>query len=501
MDSGIDLGFPLWIRLSHLFNILFTTLLIRSGIEILAAHPKLYLNEDCTPGTEWIRFTPRQMSKDQFWTGKDEQEAYSSWVSLPGGKQLGLGRQWHFLGVLGWVLTGLIYVTLLFVTPEWRRLVPTSWDIFPQAWQSALVYLRLDLLPDGNPFNAAQQLVYFSIIFLLSPLQILTGLAMAPSVAARFPWYTALFGGRQRARSLHFLGLVAFVSFIVHHVTLVVAHGLGDELAAIVLGVERGATSTQQSLAVAIMAAWIGFVIVVNVWATHSARHSPRTMQHALQRVIDPVQRLLLHHLPSRQHYRAEQRTVSPRPNGWPPKNVQYEALAREGFAGWALEVRGLVEQPLHLTLADLVAMERHTQITEHNCIQGWSYVAEWTGVPLRAVLERCRPLPRARYLLLHAMDNKSESEPDPEGPGYFYETIDLALAKDSQTLLAYEMNGERLPIPHGAPLRLRVETQLGFKMVKWLCAIELIETYGDVGEGQGGWREDFQHYSQDASI
>src|SRR5207245_7752830 len=95
MDSSIDLGFPLWIRLSHLFNILFITLLIRSGIEILAAHPKLYLNEDCTPGTEWIRFTPRQMPKDQFWTGKDEQEAYSSWVSLPGGKHLGLARQWH----------------------------------------------------------------------------------------------------------------------------------------------------------------------------------------------------------------------------------------------------------------------------------------------------------------------------------------------------------------------------------------------------------------------
>ncbi len=77
MDSGIDLGFPLWVRLAHLFNILFITLLIRSGLEILAAHPKLYLNEGCTPGTEWIRFTPRQMSKDQFWTGKDEQEAYS----------------------------------------------------------------------------------------------------------------------------------------------------------------------------------------------------------------------------------------------------------------------------------------------------------------------------------------------------------------------------------------------------------------------------------------
>jgi DMSO/TMAO reductase YedYZ molybdopterin-dependent catalytic subunit len=394
-----------------------------------------------------------------------------------------------------------MYVVLLFVTPEWRRLVPTSWDIFPQAWQSALVYLRLALPTAGNPFNAAQQLVYFSVIFLLSPFQILTGLAMAPAVAARFPWYMALFGGRQRARSLHFLGLVAFVSFIVHHITLVVAHGLGNELAAIVLGVERGASSSQQSLAIAIMAAWIGLVVLVNVWATRSARHSPRTVQHALQCVIDPVQRVLLHNLASRQHYRREQRTPAPRSNGWPPNNGQYEVLARDGFDGWALEVCGLVEQPLRLTLTDLVAMERHTQVTEHNCIQGWSYVAEWAGVPLQVVLERCRPLPQAHYLVLHAMDNKSESEPDPEGPGYFYETIDLHLANDSQTLLAYEMNGERLTIPHGAPLRLRVETQLGFKMVKWLRAIELVESYGAVGEGQGGWREDFQHYSQDASM
>jgi len=501
MDASVDLGFPLWIRLTHLFNILFITLLIRSGIEILAAHPKLYLDEDCTPGTEWIRFTPRQMPEDQFWTGKDEQEAYSSWVSLPGGKHLGLGRQWHFLGVLGWILTGLIYVVLLFVTPEWQRLVPTSWDIFPRAWQSLVMYLRLELPPAGNPYNAAQQLAYFAVIFLLSPFQILTGLAMAPSVAARFPRYTAIFGGRQVARTLHFIGLVAFVSFIVHHVTLVFAHGLGDELAAVVLGVERGASPMEQSLAIGIMAGWLVLVALVNVWATRTARLAPRSAQHALQWVLDPVQRVLLHHLGSHQHYAPGRLTRSPRPNGYPPQDGTYAQLAGEGFAGWALEVRGLVEQPLRLTLADLSAMERQTQVTEHNCIQGWSYIAEWTGVPLSAVLDRCQPLPRARFMVLHALDNKSESEPDPEGPGYFYETIDLRLARDSQTLLAFEMNGEPLSIPHGAPLRLRVETQLGFKMVKWLHAIELVDGYGDVGQGQGGWREDFQHYSQDASI
>jgi DMSO/TMAO reductase YedYZ molybdopterin-dependent catalytic subunit/thiosulfate reductase cytochrome b subunit len=501
MNAGIDLGFPVWVRLTHLFNILFITLLIRSGIEILAAHPKLYLKDNCTPGTEWIRFTPRHMPEEQFWTGKDEQEAYSPWVSLPGGKELGLGRQWHFLGVLGWLLTGLLYAVLLFVTPQWRRLVPTSWDIFPQAGQAAVMYLQLRLPPAGNPFNALQQLVYFAIIFVLAPLQIATGLAMAPSVAARFPWYVSLFGGRQAARSLHFLGLVAFVSFIVHHVTLVVAHGLGDELAAIILGVERGASPTQQGLAIGILVAWLALVAAVNVWATRTARRAPRSAQQALQRVIDPVQRVLLHHLASRQRYPPQQVTAVPRVNGYPPRDEAYESLADEGFAGWALEVRGLVEQPLRLTLGDLAAMERQTQVTKHNCIQGWSYVAAWTGVPLRTVLERCRPLPAARYVVLHAMDNKSESEPDPEGPGYFYETIDLELARDPQTLLADEMNGERLSVSHGAPLRVRVETQLGFKMVKWLRAIELVEDYKGLGEGQGGWREDWQHYSQDASI
>src|SRR5690348_12799947 len=222
----MDLGFPWWVRLAHLFNILFITLLIRSGIEILAAHPKLYLGDDCTPGTEWIRFTPKQMPADQLWTGKDEEETYSAWLALPGGKQLGLGRHWHFFGALGWLLTGLFYVVVMFATPEWRRLVPTSWDIFPQAGQAALTYLQLRLPPDGNPFNALQQLTYFALIFFLAPLQILTALAMSPAVAGRFPWYPALFRGRQVARSIHFLGLIAFISFIVHHLTLVVAHGL-----------------------------------------------------------------------------------------------------------------------------------------------------------------------------------------------------------------------------------------------------------------------------------
>jgi DMSO/TMAO reductase YedYZ molybdopterin-dependent catalytic subunit len=116
-------------------------------------------------------------------------------------------------------------------------------------------------------------------------------------------------------------------------------------------------------------------------------------------------------------------------------------------------------------------------------------------------LLARCRPLPGARYLVFHAFDDKSSSEPDPAGAGHYYETIDLAQAEHPQALLAYEMNGRPLAIVHGAPLRLRLETSLGFKMVKYLRAIELVADYRTVGQGRGGWREDVQHYSRHARI
>src|SRR4029078_7786318 len=119
---------------------------------------------------------------------------------------------------------------------QWQRLVPTSWMVFSQAWDAALAYLRLGLPSPGHPYNSLQQVTYFDVVFLLTPLQILTGLAMSPALAGRFPWFPRLFGGRQAARSLHFLGLIAFVAFTVHHIALVIAHGFRDGLAAIMLG-------------------------------------------------------------------------------------------------------------------------------------------------------------------------------------------------------------------------------------------------------------------------
>ena len=146
--------------------------------------------------------------------------------------------------------------------------------------------------------------------------------------------------------------------------------------------------------------------------------------------------------------------------NGRPPREEDYLALAGARFKDYVLPVGGLVERPLRLTLEDLRRLPRQAQITKHNCIQGWSGVAEWAGVPLREIIRRCRPLPAAGDVVFWAFDEKSRSEPHFKAPGQYYGTIPMAMALQPQTLLAYDMNGEPLAIEHGAPLRLRLETQ-----------------------------------------
>ena len=135
--------------------------------------------------------------------------------------------------------------------------------------------------------------------------------------------------------------------------------------------------------------------------------------------------------------------------------------------------------------------VEPEHQITLHKCIQGWSYVAEWKGVPLTALLDRCRPTAEARYILFRTFDDKWEAP----GHGEYYCVIDLTLARTPQTLLAYDMNGRPLPTAFGAPLRLRLENQLGYKMVKWIERIEFLESERQVGEGEGGKNEDDEYF------
>lgn len=482
------LGFFSPTGITHYINLLFIFFLIRSGIEILSAHPKLYFDEASRPGKEWLRFTRKRMPKDRLWTGADEEESFSPWIALPGRNNLGLGRHWHFFSIVFWVLNGLAYVVLLFATGGWRRLIPTSWEIFPAAARSLWTYLHLQLPPPGSPYNPLQQLAYAAIVFLVAPFLIATGAAMSPALGAHFPGYVRLFRGHQTARSLHFLGLVTVLVFTVIHVALVAIEDFPRNMAFIIHG-----QRTSQRAAVVIGLAGLAVAAALHVIATHESLRHPRKVKHALGKVIEPVRQSLLHPLTSRQHYPPSAITPFFRVNGYPPTSPEYVRQQQADFREWLLDVHGLVEKPLRLSLDDLRALPSSRQITKHRCIQGWSGVAEWRGVPVSVLLELCRPLSNARFLIFHAWD-------EPRGRP-FYESIDLRLAHAPQTLLAYEMNGQPLPVPHGAPCRLRVETQLGFKSVKYLRAIELAEDYRRFGEGEGGWREDVQNYGPEAGI
>lgn len=504
--QSLDLGFPAWVRATHWFNFLFVSMMVRSGLEILSAHPKLYWNNSSMPGSEWLRFTRKQMPKDRLWTSKDEEVAFSPWIALPGGEEkLGLGRYWHFTAMAGWALAGLAYYVLLFTTDQWRRLVPTSWSIVPDAWHDFVMYVTFHLPGERTtenplaPYNALQQLSYFAVVFWLTPHMILTGLAMSPAVESRARWYPKLFFGRQPARSLHFLGMAAYLAFFAVHILMVVVHGPARELTKMVLGAGReGDAWLGLRLGLAIIAG----VVLINAAATMLSRRVPKAVHRVLSALVDAPRRALLHHLSPVANY--PESAISPyfRVNGYPPtdeypetRDEDYVRLQRGGFADWRLEVSGLVDAPLSLSLDELRAMRRQEQTTMHHCIQGWTAVGKWAGVPLTEVLDRCKLRPEARYLVFHSYQRHEIS-----GTPY-HEVIDLKTARQPQTILAYEMNGVALPIPHGAPLRLRVESELGFKMVKYLRAVEAVDDYRKVGEGMGGVREDTQQFDMSANI
>ncbi len=174
-------------------------------------------------------------------------------------------------------------------------------------------------------------------------------------------------------------------------------------------------------------------------------------------------------------------------------RNPEWQRLAANDFADYQLKVDGLVAAPQSLSLADLRAMPARTQITRHDCVEGWSAIGEWTGVPLSAVLDKAKLTDRARYAVFHCAD-------DFNGTNY-YESIDLDAAFHPQTILAYGMNGQALPIGHGAPLRLRVERQLGYKQAKFVMRVEAVESLDKIGGGRGGFWEDVGSYNWYAGV
>lgn len=496
--------FPIWLVIGHFANILFMLFMGRSGLEILSAFPKFYLSDDCPPGKEWLRLTRRVYSADSAhpWSSLDEEEAWNPVIALPGRKNLGLGRHWHFMTLQFWVANGAAYISMLFATGYYNTMVPTNWAIFPDAVRAVGYYFMFHLPPQipGLPFNAAQLLSYFFVVFLLAPFQILTGAAMSPSIVARFPWYARLFGGKQRARSLHFLGLLAFAGFVVVHTFMVIINGLPDLWTVMVLGHPERAPYHGQAEALVIGGLGLFGVLVVSAVATWLTRRYKRGAQRLLGIMVNPFERILSYLFTSHQRYTWADISPYHRVNGYPPADDDYAELVAGDFADYRLEVGGMVERPMALSLEDLRAVGWESHIAKHNCIQGWSAIAQWAGVPLAKLMEHVGADPSARAVAFYAFDNKTVTEGEGRH-GYFYGTIPLWLARKPQTILAMEMNGEPLPIEHGAPIRLRIETQLGFKMVKWVRAIEFVSDVRPIGDGMGGWREDQQYYANAAGI
>jgi DMSO/TMAO reductase YedYZ molybdopterin-dependent catalytic subunit len=170
------------------------------------------------------------------------------------------------------------------------------------------------------------------------------------------------------------------------------------------------------------------------------------------------------------------------------PDTDDYLALQESSFANYQLDVRGLVERPMQFTLDALRALPSRTQITRHDCVEGWSCIAKWQGVPLHHILDQVGVKSEARYVMFHCFDAIEKSL---SGEILYYESIDLIDARHPQTILAYAMNDKPLPVENGAPLRVRVERQLGYKMAKYIKSIEVISDFTQIGEGHGSYWAD----------
>lgn len=485
---------PLVIVITHLINLFCIILLIRSGLHILADHPLLYWTDHTRRDNYWLKFGKKKMPKDKLWTAHDEAEHIGHYA-LPGGAhhEFGMARNWHFTAAVLWILTGLAYYAYMLFSGEWRRLIPTSLSVFPNAWHDLINYLTFNIPPQSafNPYDSLQQLAYAGVVFVLAPLMIITALAMSPAFTNRFPRYTLLFGGRQQvARSLHFIGMVLFSIFILIHVALVGWVYFYRNVRLITFGT----TNVNLAAALTVFVAALLLLLIFNVVITYFTLRHRVGMRKILVSILNPVIHGVFGQLAPRKNYKKKDISSFFRVNGYPPETKEFYKLRDNGYKDWRLAVGGLVEHPLSLSLDEIKALPKREQITKHICIQGWSAIGEWGGTAMSEIITRAKPSKKVKYVVFHAYDVDAD--------GYhFYEALRLSDMKDMQTILAYEMNWRTLPLEHGAPLRLRCERKLGYKMVKYIKSIEFVEDFKHIERGRGGYREDNVMFDWEASI
>lgn len=483
-------GFPGWLRLSHWITFFFLVLIIRSGLSILADHPRLYWNRGCNPHSSWIRFTPIKVPDKKVWTAKEDARYISPVIGLPGYRHtVGIARTWHFLTVPFFLLNGAVFIFLLFFTDQWKRLVPTSWNIIPDSWHVFVYYATFHMPVEPNGFyyfNALQKISYFVVVFLLAPLAMLTGMAMSPAIENRFHWFAKLFGNRQGARSVHFLVMLAFVGFIVIHVAMIAATGLVRNMNHIVTGTDSAVSLRGLILGIAILL----IVVASGVLAHWLSWQRPRSLQRMEATVNGTLWKSSINIFKPKTFY--QKKDISPYfwPNGKMPVSPIWIQLAADKFKDYKLKIGGLVNNPVELTLRELQDIAKEQNITMHTCIQGWSGVAEWGGIPMRSIIALVRPRAAATTVAFYSFGEGLYG-------GDYYDTNTINNCLKPESILAWEMNYEPLSLVHGAPLRLRVENQLGYKMVKWIRSIEFVETYKTLGKGFGGTNEDNEYFDQ----
>ncbi len=376
-------------------HFLLVTLLLRSGLHLLGAFPRFYLNDQTIDGKEWIRFDRKNKASVRPYYLDDVHITFSSWIALPGGKGgTKTASAWHQFSIVLFLLNGISYLAVVQEFP--------LKNIF---WM------------------------------LLGILILMTSLTALPNWMGRFPSYLRLMGGRQKARSLHFLSLVAVAILSLTYLPLLKS---GRGLLGLIV------------------------ILFINLLATLVSKKKPQFMISFLETTIYPIVKILTLPLSSRQHYSIKE--ISPKLwiKGNLPQEKEWNRLAKEQFTDYKLKVTGLVHVPLNLSLQEIKKLPHTQQITTH-LGQGWSGVAQWEGVSLSEIMELCRPLKEARYILFRSHQKD--------------ETVILSIrdAFCPQMILAYKLNDQLLPLEHGAPLRLRAEGKPGHQMIKWLKEIEFI--------------------------
>lgn len=216
--------------------------------------------------------------------------------------------------------------------------------------------------------------------------------------------------------------------------------------------------------------------------AFRSLLQTGETGNYALHRLLQDRTALAKEFAPS-------QRSPIFRANGTriPGGDVYARHMATD-FADWQLVVDGLVARPQAIPLAALKTMPARSQITRHDCVEGWSAIGKWTGVPLKLLLGHAGVSPKANYIIFHCADPQSNGT-------MYYESIDMVDALHPQTMLAWALNDTLLPVPNGAPLRLRVERQLGYKHAKFVQRVEAVASLAGQYGGKGGYWEDVAGY------